>query len=62
MIKYGRRIHLDGLLRLIRISIPTRYPENLRKMQKDYNKKKTAEMIKKTEEILKWLKQQLKKQ
>jgi len=47
---------------LNRISIPTRYPEDLRKMQKDYNKKNTEEIIKKTKEVLKWLKNQLKRQ
>ena len=56
----------DNLFRWIfalnRISIPTRYPENLKKMQKDYNKKKTGEIIQKTKEILRWLKKQLKKQ
>lgn len=46
----------DDLLRWIvalnRVSIPTRYPEDLRKMRKDYNKKKTGEMILKTKEML----------
>lgn len=54
----------DDLLRWIvalnRVSIPTRYPEDLRKMRKDYNKKKTGEMILKTKEMLGWFKKQLK--
>jgi HEPN domain-containing protein len=44
---------------LNRISIPTRYPEDLEKMQKDYNKDKTEKVIQKSKEILAWLKQQL---
>jgi HEPN domain-containing protein len=47
---------------LNRVSIPIRYPEDLRKMQKEYNNKKTKEIIQTTREILKWLKKQLKKQ
>jgi HEPN domain-containing protein len=47
---------------LNRISIPISYPEDLRKMQKEYNNKKTKEIIQTTREILKWLKKQLKKQ
>jgi HEPN domain-containing protein len=50
------------LVALNRLCIPTRYPEDLRKMQKDYNKKKTGEITQKTKEILKWLKKELKKQ
>jgi len=50
------------LVALNRLCIPTRYPEDLRKMQKDYNKKKTGEIMQKTQEILKWLKKELKKQ
>lgn len=47
---------------LNRVSIPTRYPEDLKGMQKNYNKRKTAEIIQKTREVLRWLKKELKEQ
>lgn len=50
-------IHLSSLNR---ISIPTRYPEDLKKMQKDYTKRKTAEIMCGTAEVLRWLKKQFK--
>lgn len=50
-------IHLASLNT---ISIPTRYPEDLKKMQKDYTKKKTAEIMRGTAEVLRWLKKQFK--
>jgi hypothetical protein len=49
------------IFNLNRISIPTRYPDDLKKMQKDYNKKRTGDILDKSKEILKWLKGQLKK-
>jgi HEPN domain-containing protein len=51
----------DLVFNLNRVSIPTRYPEDLQKMQKDYNKKKTSDIFNKSKEVLKWLKGQLKK-
>lgn len=47
---------------LNRASIPTRYPEDLKKMNKEYRKESTHKIIQKSEEILKWLKKQLKEQ
>lgn len=52
----------DMIFNLNRVSIPTRYPDDLKRMQKDYNKSRTAEMLNKSKRILKWLKGQLKKQ
>ena len=49
----------DKVFNLNRISIPTRYPDDLKRMQKDYNKKRTAGILDKSKEILKWLKGQL---
>ena len=51
----------DLVFNLNRVSIPTRYPDDLQKMQKDYNKKKTGEILKKSKGVMKWLKAQLKK-
>lgn len=51
----------DLVFNLNRVSIPTRYPEDLQKMHKDYNKKKTGDIFNKSKEVLKWLKGQLKK-
>jgi HEPN domain-containing protein len=41
------------------VSIPTRYPEDLQKLLKDYKKRNTAELIKGGREVLKWLRTQL---
>ncbi|MDI6839855.1 MAG: HEPN domain-containing protein [bacterium] len=46
---------------LNRVSIPTRYPEELRVLLKEYNKQKVNDILKNTKEILKWLKKRLKK-
>ncbi len=51
----------DLVFNLNRVSIPTRYPNDLRQMQKDYNKKKTKEILEKSKEVMKWLKAQLRK-
>lgn len=51
----------DLVFNLNRVSIPTCYPEDLQKMHKNYNKKKTGNIFKKSKEVLKWLKGQLKK-
>lgn len=41
-------------------SIPTRYPEDLQKMFKEYNAKNTKEYLRNTKELLKCLKKKLK--
>lgn len=51
----------DMVFNLNRVSIPTRYPDDLKRMQKDYNKRRTADILEKSKEILKWLKGQLRK-
>ena len=40
------------------VSIPTRYPEDLRKLIRVYKKATTQEMMVKTKKILKWIKEQ----
>jgi HEPN domain-containing protein len=46
---------------LNRASIPTRYPEDLKQMQKDYSRQKTERLLIQSKEVLKWLKKELKK-
>lgn len=46
---------------LNRASIPTRYPEDLQQMRKDYRKQKTEKLLFKSKEVLKWLKTELRK-
>ncbi len=46
---------------LNRASIPTRYPEDLKQMQKDYSKQKTENLLIQSKEVLKWLKKELRK-
>jgi HEPN domain-containing protein len=40
------------------VSIPTHYPDDLQRMQKEYNKEKTKMIVKKSREVLQWLKTQ----
>jgi len=47
--------------RLAAASVPTRYPEDLRRMAGKYNKTTTPEILKKSEEVRKWIKDLLKK-
>lgn len=51
----------DMIFNLNRVSIPTRYPDDLKRMQKDYNKRRAVGILEKSKEILKWLKGQLRK-
>ncbi len=46
----------DFLFMLNGLSVPTRYPDDLKKLLKDYNKKKTRLVIDKGKEVLRWLK------
>jgi HEPN domain-containing protein len=49
----------DAVFSINRISVPTRYPDNLQRMLNDYKKERTNEIIKKGKEVLEWLKKQL---
>lgn len=49
----------DFLFFLNGVSVPTRYPDELQKLKKEYNKKKTEELFGKSKEALKWLKGKL---
>ncbi len=46
----------DFVFTLNRVSVLTRYPDDLQRMLKDYNKEKTKEILDKSKELLKWLK------
>jgi HEPN domain-containing protein len=49
----------DFLITLNGVSIPTRYPDELRRMQKVYNKTKTHDLLQQSKEMVKWLKGKL---
>jgi HEPN domain-containing protein len=44
---------------LNRAGVTTRYPDDLKKMDKEYNTKKTKIILSKAEEVLAWLKEKL---
>jgi HEPN domain-containing protein len=46
----------DFIFSLNHAAVPTRYPDDLQRMLKDYNKEKTREIVDKSKEVLKWLK------
>jgi len=49
----------DFLFTLNGLSVPTRYPDDLQKLLKDYTRKKTAKVLDQSKEVLKWLKARL---
>ena len=49
----------DFIFTLNGVSIPTRYPDELKKLRKDYNKNKTLKLLEKGKEALQWLKARL---
>jgi HEPN domain-containing protein len=51
----------DSIFLLNRLSVTTRYPDNLQKMLKDYSKAKTKDLMIKSEEVLKWIKREFTK-
>lgn len=52
--------HIDDfIIKLNRESIVTRYPEDIGRMSKNYNKKKTNEIIANSKEALEWLREKL---
>ncbi|HCG77017.1 MAG: DNA-binding protein [bacterium (Candidatus Ratteibacteria) CG_4_10_14_3_um_filter_41_18] len=50
----------EFITELNRVSIPTRYPEELKVLLKEYNKRRVSGILKNTKETLKWLKKRLK--
>ncbi len=53
-------IHKPLIAHLNEVSIPTRYPEDISKLIKEYNKQVAQRYLKETKGILKWLKAQIK--
>lgn len=49
----------DSVFALNRVSVPTRYPDDLQRMLKDYNEERTRKIIDSGKEVLQWLKKQL---
>jgi HEPN domain-containing protein len=48
----------EFIFTLNKISVPTRYPDNLRKLFAAYTKEKTESILNKTKEVQLWIKQQ----
>jgi HEPN domain-containing protein len=51
----------DFIFTLTGVSIPTRYPDELHGLQREYNKIKTRALLEKSKETLKWLRTKLEK-
>lgn len=49
----------DSVFALNRVSVPTRYPDDIQRMLKDYNEERTKKVIESGKEALQWLKKQL---
>ena len=49
------------IMELNQKSVPTRYPEDLQRMMKEFSKKKTEEVLKESRELLSWIKAQYQK-
>ena len=45
----------DFIATLNRVSVPTRYPDDLQRILKDYDKKKTKEVLDQSKKVLQWL-------
>ena len=45
----------DFIFTLNGVSVPTRYPDELKRMQKEYNKAKTWALLEKGKKVLRWL-------
>jgi len=48
----------EFIFTLNKISVPTRYPDNLRKLFVAYTKEKTESILNRTKEVQLWMKQQ----
>lgn len=51
--------HQEFLKILNELSVPTRYPDELKKLLKQYKKKETGKILNQTKEVFKWLKEKL---
>ncbi|MEW5944758.1 MAG: HEPN domain-containing protein [bacterium] len=51
---------LPLITQLSAASVPARYPAELRRLRKEYGRKKTAEILRNSRKVLKWLRKELK--
>lgn len=51
--------HQDILKVLNDLSVPTRYPDEIEKLLKQYKKERTEQLLNPTKELLQWLKERL---
>lgn len=51
--------HAEFLTLMDNVSVPTRYPDELKSMRKVYTKAKTADLLERSKELVKWLKSKL---
>lgn len=51
----------DMVFALNRVSIPTRYPDDLEKLLKSYSRQRTLEILTQSKEVLAWLKAEFSK-
>ena len=59
-VDFKSKTHLAKfIIKLNEASVPTRYPENLATLQKDYTQNVVREIIFKTGEVLNWIKSRL---
>lgn len=49
----------DFMFTLNGLSVPTRYPDDLQKLLKDYTRAKTGRVLDQGKEVLKWLREKL---
>ena len=52
-------VHQDFLKILNELSVPTRYPDEIEKLLKQYRKERAEKLLNQTKELLQWLKQRL---
>lgn len=51
--------HQDFINKINLQSVPTRYPEDFKKLSKEFNKKIAEDYLKQTKGVIKWLKQNI---
>jgi HEPN domain-containing protein len=49
----------DFIFKLNGVSVPTRYPEDIGKLRKEYSRRQTEILLASSKELLKWLKRKL---
>jgi HEPN domain-containing protein len=49
----------DSIFKLNGVSVPTRYPEDIGRLKKEFSRQKTEMLFQSSRELLKWLKRKL---